>query len=163
MSLEIVEMERKYLEAARDLYQYYVANTTVTYQIHEATLADMESLLFFDTPKYRSFAALEDGAFIGYGIITRYKSREAFDNTAEITIYLAQSATGKRYGRIVVDHLESFARSQNIHVLESLISGDNVASVKLFERCGYAKCAHHHEVGFKFGRWLDLVCHEKIL
>lgn len=163
MNLEIVDMERKYLGAARDLYQYYVANTTVTYQTHETTLADMESLLFFDTPKYRSFAVLDDGSVVGYGIVTRYKSREAFDNTAEITIYLAPSATGKGYGRLVVDHLEAFARSQNLHVLEALISSDNAASVKLFERCGYMKCAHHHEVGLKFGRWLDLVCYEKIL
>lgn len=163
MSVEIVEMERKYLGEALEIYQSYVTGSTVTFQIRDATAADMESLLFFDSPKYRSFAVLENGSFAGYGIITKYKSREAFDNTAEITIYLASCATGKGYGRVVVERLESFARSQGIHVLVSQISGENDASCKLFERAGYAKCAHHHEVGFKFGRWIDLVCYEKIL
>jgi Sortase and related acyltransferases len=163
MSLEIVGMERKYLDDARAVYQWYVAHSTATFQIRDADLAEMEGLLFFELPRYRSFAVLEDGLFAGYGIITRYKSREAFDRTAEITIYLADTATGKGYGRTVITHLESFARSQGIHVLVSQISGENDASCKLFSRAGYVKCAHHHEVGFKFGRWLDLVCYEKIL
>lgn len=179
MNPEIVDMDRKYLPDALAVYEWYVENSTATFQISPASLAQMESLLFFDTPRYRSFAvlehssfeaiehssfaAVEPGSFAGYGIVTRYRSREAYDLTAEITVYLADRATGKGYGAQVVARLEDFARSQGLHVLVAQISGENVASCKLFERAGYAKCAHHHEVGLKFGRWLDLVCYEKIL
>ncbi len=163
MGMTIVEMEQKHLPEALKVYQWYVANSTATFQISDTTPAEMESLLFFENPRYRSFAVLEDGVFAGYGIVTRYKTREAFDATAEITIYLADRATGKGYGRSVAEHLEAFARSQGIHVLVAIISGENSASCKLFERCGYAKCAHYHEVGNKFGRWIDLVCYEKRL
>lgn len=161
MSLEIIEMERKYLDDALAVYQWYVSNSTATFQIRDADRAEMESLLFFDTPKYRSFAALEDGLFVGYGIVTRYRSREAFGRTAEVTVYLAERATGKGYGRLMVSRLESFAREQDVHVLLALVTGENGASRKLFERAGYSLCAHCHEVGCKFGRWLDLVCYEK--
>lgn len=163
MSLEIVDMERKYLEDARRAYQYFVTNSTATFQIRDATVEEMSQLLFFADSRYRSFAALEDGRFIGYGIVTRYKSREAYDLTAEVTVYLEPGSTGKGYGRAVVERLESFARGQGFHALVAQISGENGASVKLFERAGYAKCAHYREVGRKFGRWLDLVCYEKIL
>lgn len=163
MSMDIVEMEKRHLPEALKVYQWYVANSTATFQISDATLAEMESLLFFNNTRYRSYAVLEDGVFIGYGIITRYKTREAFDATAEITIYLAHTATGKGYGRAVVAHLEAFARTQGLHVLIALISGENTASCKLFERAGYTKCAQYHEVGNKFGRWIDLVCYEKKL
>jgi len=163
MSMEIAEMEKKHLGEALKVYQWYVTNSTATFQITDATLAEMEGLLFFDNPRYRSYAVLVDGVFAGYGIITRYKTREAYDATAEITIYLADGVTGKGYGRTVVARLEDFARSQGIHVLVAIISGENTASCKLFDRSGYAKCAHHHEVGNKFGRWIDVVCYEKIL
>jgi L-amino acid N-acyltransferase YncA len=163
MSLEILPMEKKYLSSAKDIYQWYVANTTATFQIRDADTAEMEALLFFDNDKYRSFAVFEDGVFIGYGIITQFKSREAFANTAEITVYLSPESTGKGYGRAILAHLESFSRSSGLHALVALISGENEGSCKLFARNGYAKCAHYHEVGFKFGRWIDLVCYEKLL
>lgn len=163
MGIEIGEMDRRYLAAAREVYQWYVKNSTATFQIRDADAAEMEGLLFFRDEKYRSFAALEGGTFVGYGIVTRYKAREAFDRTAEVTIYLDSRATGKGYGGAMLAHLESFARSKGFHLLVAVVSGENAASIGLFEKSGYAKCAHYHEAGFKFGRWVDLVCFEKIL
>lgn len=163
MAIEIREMERQYLAAAREVYQWYVANSTATFQIRDADVAEMEELLFFRDCKYRSFAAFERGVFIGYGIVTRYKAREAFDRTGEVTIYLAPGATGKGYGGAILARLESFALSKGFHLLVALISGENDASMRLFGKYGYSKCAHYHEAGFKFGRWVDLVCYEKIM
>jgi phosphinothricin acetyltransferase len=160
---EIVDMKREWIDSALGIYQWYVKNSTVTFQIREADAAQMEGILFLDSPKYRSFAALEDGAFAGYGIVTRFKPREAFDRTAEVTIYLARGATGKGYGKKMLAHLESFAREQNMHLLVALISGENDASCALFSRAGYSPCARYHDAGNKFGRWIDLVCYEKIL
>ncbi len=163
MSFEIVEMDKKYLGNTLEIYQWYVRNSTATFQTHEPTLSEMVGLLFFTEEKYGSFALLENGICVGYGIITQFKAREAFDRTAEITIYLAESATGKGYGGLVVAHLEGFARNHNLHMLVALVSGENTASFKLFERSGYSKCAHFHDAGNKFNRWIDLVCYEKKL
>jgi phosphinothricin acetyltransferase len=168
---EFVPMRREFLPAALEVYQHYVRHSTATFQIADADLAQMEGLLLFDDPRYRSFAVLSkatgvsagDQPFLGYGIITRFKPREAFDRTAEITVYLAAEATGRGIGPRLVDHLEAFARTAGLHVLVALISGENAASVKLFERAGYDKCAHYREVGHKFGRVLDLVSYQKIL
>jgi L-amino acid N-acyltransferase YncA len=163
MSVTITEMERKYLGDALGVYRWYVLNSTATFQIAEPSESQMESILFFDTSRYRSFALIVDGIFAGYGIVTRFKPREAFDRTAEVTLYLAQHATGKGYGPRLLAHLEDFARSREMHSLVALVTGSNVPSVALFERAQYAKCAHFHEVGFKFGQTLDLVCFEKLL
>ena len=43
------------------------------------------------------------------------------------------------------------------------IFGENVASIRLFEKLGYKKYAHYREVGEKFGRFLDIVDYQKIL
>jgi L-amino acid N-acyltransferase YncA len=42
-----------------------------------------------------------------------------------------------------------------------VISGENNASIGLFSRMGYNKCAHLKEVGLKFGRKLDIVYYQK--
>ncbi len=160
---EIVPMDERYLGDALAVYRWYVLNTTATFQIAEPTLDQMRSLLFFPLPRYRSFALLSDGAFAGYGILTRFKEREAFDRTAEVTVYLAHDLTGRGLGHLMLARLEEAARSAGLHALIALVTGNNEASRKLFLRAGYSECALYREVGFKFGLALDLVCFEKIL
>lgn len=43
------------------------------------------------------------------------------------------------------------------------IEAENAASIGLHERCGFREVARMPEVGFKFGRWLDLVLMQKLL
>lgn len=162
-NISIKEMRREWLGEAARIYQWYVDNSTATFQIAPTSEAEMEGLLFFKKDLYRSFAVFERDTFVGYGIITQFKTREAYDTTAEVTIYLDHRATGKGYGRTVVAHLEDFARQKKIHSLLAIISGENEASIKLFSRLGYTECARYIEVGRKFDRWLDVVTLGKIL
>ncbi len=161
--IDIVEMRREWLGEAARIYQWYVDNSTATFQIAPTSEAEMEGLLFFKKDRYRSFGVFEGETFVGYGIVTQFKTREAYDTTAEVTIYLDHRATGKGYGRAIVERLEAFARSQKLHSLLAIISGENEASIKLFSRLGYSECARYKEVGRKFGRWLDVVTLGKIL
>lgn len=158
---EIREMDESLIGEALEIYRWYVHNSTATFQIGEPTEEQMRSILFFKKSRYRSFALFAEGRFAGYGIVTCFKPREAYDRTAEVTIYLAHGCTGRGLGRTLLSRLEDFAREQGISVLVSLVTGENEASCKLFERSGYDRCAHFHEVGEKFGRLLDLVCFEK--
>lgn len=162
-AFEIVDMRREWLADAARVYQWYIDRSTATFQIGPTSQAEMESLLFFDSDRYRSFAALERGTFVGYGIVTQFKKREAYDTTAEVTVYLDQRATGKGYGKLMVARLEAFARERGIHSLIAIVSAENGPSCSLFLGLGYAECARYREVGRKFDRWLDVACFEKIL
>ena len=48
------------------------------------------------------------------------------------------------------------ARARNLHVVMAGITSDNAVSLRLHERLGFVEVAHIREVGYKFGRWLDL-------
>jgi phosphinothricin acetyltransferase len=66
-------------------------------------------------------------------------------------------------GSAALSFIESRAREREFHNLLAIICGENIASIRLFEKHGYTQCAHYHEVGKKFGRWLDVVSFEKLL
>ena len=127
------------------------------------SLDDMRKLVFFTNPKYKTFVMLEKQRLCGYVLLTRYKSREAYDGTAEVTIYLHLDTLGKGLGSLALTSIEEIARQQQFHVLIGIICGENSRSINLFEKHGYTKCAHYREVGKKFGRWLDVVDYQKIL
>lgn len=103
------------------------------------------------------------GQICGYVTLGQHKSRDAYDTTGEIGLYLRPEYTGKGIGSIAVKHIEEFAAKNGFHALIATITAENEQSIRLFEKNGYVKCAHYREVGIKFGRWLDVVAYEKIL
>ncbi|PHV69219.1 GNAT family N-acetyltransferase [Sporanaerobium hydrogeniformans] len=151
------------IESVREIYLYYIQNSTATFHKRDISYQEMKELVIFNNPKYESYTIYYEGELCGYVILTQYKVREAFDQSAEITIYLKQGFEGKGIGTQAVNFIEDRARTKDLHVLLALVCGENTGSMALFEKMGYVKCAHYKEVGYKFGRWLDLVGYEKII
>lgn len=160
---EIEEITAAHLPVVLDIYNYYVQNTTATFHAKPLTSEQMHELVFFDHPVYRTFIIKEGTEICGYTLITQHKKREAYDGTAEVTIYLKPGFIGKGIGTYAIRHIEDYARKKELHVLVATICGQNENSIRLFERNGYEKCAHYREVGMKFGQWLDVVAYQKIL
>lgn len=163
MNYILNELKEEDLPQVADIYNYYVANTTATYHIKPLTIQDMKKIVLFDNPRYRSFVIRKSNIIIGYIILTQHQIREAFKNTAEISIYLNNLFTGKGIGSLCLKYIEDYAKTQGFHVLVATICGENKGSIHLVEKNGYEKCAHYKEVGKKFGRWLDLVAYQKII
>lgn len=163
MNLIFQKMEEQYLSEVRDIYNFYVRNSTATFQIEELTLSQMRELVFFNDPKYQAYVIMADEVLCGYVILTQFKKREAYDETAELTIYLKQEYTGRGIGSRAVSFIEKVAAERNIHVLIASISGENTSSISLFEKQGYIKCGHFKEAGRKFGRRIDVVYYQKII
>jgi Sortase and related acyltransferases len=159
----IKELTETDLQEVTDIYNHYVLNTTATFHGHALTAAEMREIVFFENPKYKTFTIKHDQHLIGYLIITQHKKREAYDGTAEVTIYLKPGFTGKGLGTYTLKFAEAIAVKSGIHVLVATICGENAQSISLFEKNGYVKCAHYKEVGKKFGQWLDVVAFQKII
>ena len=96
-------------------------------------------------------------------MLFRSKNREAYDTTAEVTIYLKHDCIGKGIGSAALTYIEDYAMDKNFHVLIATITGENEQSIRTFDKNGYEKCAHYKQVGKKFDRWLDVVAYQKIL
>jgi L-amino acid N-acyltransferase YncA len=67
----------------------------------------------------------------------------------------------KGIGKRILLHLEDVAVAKGLKNLLGVITGDNTASIALFESAGYVKCAHYKNVGEKFNKVLDVVAYQK--
>ena len=147
----------------RDIYDYYIRNTTATFHSEPITAGELKEFLFIGNPKYPSFLIQEGDMVIGYCFLTRYKNRQAYDRTAEVSIYLRPEFTGKGIGAAALKVLEDAAGKSGIRVIIGTLCGENHASIRLMEKCGYERCAHIRNAGEKFGKVLDVVMYEKEL
>lgn len=157
------EMREEDLDQVLQIYTYYVLNSTATFHERPLTREEMREIVFFDSEKYKTFVVCQKEEIGGYVLITQHKKREAYDGTAEVTIYLKPELAGKGIGSRAIKHIEDYAKTQPLHVLVATICGENEESIRLFAQNGYSKCAHYKEVGQKFGQLLDVVAYQKII
>jgi len=155
----------KHLSAATELYNHYVAESTATFYLEPLSEQEFRKTVFHEDTRCKSFAVMdsESGAFAGYCSIGLFRPRAGYRLTGEITIYFRPEYTGKGLGKLAIEHVEAHARKEGFHAVIASVCGENTPSIKLFERCGYQRVAHMKEVGWKFGRFLDVVYLEKIL
>lgn len=163
MNIQFEPLGHSQLPAIAGIYNWYVANSTATFHTEPVTPENMLEFLYIDHPRYKSFVIKSNGELAGYCFLTYHKKRQAYDRTAEVTIYLHPDFRGRGIGQQALGHLEKVAHSVNLCNLIGVISGDNLGSIRAFENAGYVKCAHFRNVGEKFGAVLDVVAYQKEL
>jgi L-amino acid N-acyltransferase YncA len=151
----------KNLAAIIEIYNHYILNSTATFHSEILSKKDLEEFLYVSHPKYPSFLIKDNNEIIGYCFITQYKKRQAYNRSAELSIYLKPEFTGKGIGPVALNHLEAVAKKAGIHMLVGTLCEENHASIRLMEKSGYSKCAHLKNIGEKFGKILDVVIYQK--
>lgn len=161
--IELRELKESDLAIVKEIYDYYILNSTATFHTQAISFDELKEFMYVGDAKYKAFLILFEGVVCGYCYFAPYKKRQAYAKTAEVTLYLKADSGGKGIGSYVLSLLETIALDNGINNLLGIITGENVNSIKLFERCGYNKCGHFVEVGEKFGRLLDVLAYQKIL
>lgn len=147
----------------KEIYDWYINNSTTTFHTEPIKIEELREYIYIDHPTYQSYMIHFDEEIVGYCLLTNFKKRQAYDRTAEATIYLHPDVQRKGIGMKALKFLEEKAKETNIKNLLGVITSENQGSITLFEKVGYTKCAHFKNVGEKFGRVLDVVAYQKEL
>jgi phosphinothricin acetyltransferase len=149
------------LPALLDIYNYYVRETPVTFDIEPRTLAQRQVWLdgFAAAGRYQCFVAVQDGRVIGWASSHRYNERAAYDTTVASSIYLARDALGQGVGRRLYATLFDALKAEDIHRVFGGITLPNEASVRLHLAFGFQSVGIYREVGRKFGRFWDVAAY----
>ncbi len=100
-------------------------------------------------------AQSRDGV-IGFAYASAWKGRCAYRYSVESTVYLEPGAAGRGLGTALYSALLERLRELGCHAVIGGIALPNEPSVALHEKLGMRKVAHFAQVGFKFGRWVDV-------
>src|SRR5258708_3779454 len=147
-----------------DIYNDVIVNTTAVYSEKPHTL-QMRKDWYLDRVNngFPVFVAEMDGNITGFCSFGHFRAWPCYRYTAELSLYVDGSYRGNGISKIMLQALIDRAVEMNIHALLAGISADNQISINLHRSFGFAEVAHFKEVGYKFGRWLDLKFLELIL
>ncbi|HRD75365.1 MAG TPA: N-acetyltransferase family protein [Hyphomicrobiaceae bacterium] len=105
-------------------------------------------------------AAIDDatGALLGYAYISAYRTRPAYGNSVENSVYVSDKAKRRGVGRLLLAALLERATALGFRQMIAVIGDSaNMPSIGLHRALGFTFCGTIHSVGYKHGRWLDSV------
>jgi L-amino acid N-acyltransferase len=146
------------------IYNEVIRNSTAVYTEEELTPARGES--WFDAKMGQGFpliVARDASGIAGFGTFGDFRAWPCYRHSVEHSVHVRSDRRGKGVGRALIRELLARATASSKHVMIAGIDADNAVSIGLHRSLGFASVGHFHEVGFKFGRWLDLVFMECIL
>ena len=139
------------------IYNDIILHTTAVYDYKPHTL-EMRKSWYASKLKdnYPVFVAVEDDKIVGFSSIGPFRAWAAYKYSVENSVYVATEHRGRGIGKILLPPLITAAIEKNLHVILAGIDASNDASINLHMHFGFREVAHFREVGYKFGRWLDL-------
>jgi len=144
-------------EAINAIYNHYVRTSAATFQVEEETKEEREEELR-SRPNELPLIVLEaDGEVVGWGTLSPFKSRCAYRDTIEISIYVRHNCHRRGYGRTIVQDLVERARAAGYHTILAASCEESVGSIGLLKSLGFAQVGRLRQVGSKFGRRLDVI------
>jgi len=151
------------LPALLDIYNHYVRETAITFDIEPRTLAQRQAWFdgFSAQGRYQCFVAVRDGRAVGWASSHPYNERAAYETTVASSIYLAPGVTGQGLGRRLYAALFDALAGEDIHRIFGGITLPNAPSVRLHQSFGFAPIGVYQEVGRKFGRYWDVAAYLK--
>lgn len=159
MSLRLRDAIEADLPAITALYALEVEGGTATF---ETTPPDVEEMT-------RRFVAVRghalpwlvsevDGRFAGYAYLSPFRPRPAYRYGVEVSIYVDAHARRRGAGRALLEALIARTRDRGLrHLIGAISDSDtSAASIALHRALGFRNAGAYRQVGWKFGRWLDV-------
>ena len=144
------------LPAVRTIYNHYVHTSTCTFQLDPDTEA--ERLVWFRsrTDRYPVTVAELGGEVVAWASLSAWKDRAAYDATAEASVYVRSDRQHRGIGRRLLADLLDRARELGYRVVIGGACTEHPASIALQASLGFVPVGTFRDVGYKFGRWLNV-------
>ena len=141
-----------------EIYNEVIATSTAVYSDQPVTLADRTDWWRARTAQgYPVLVACDPSGVLGFSTFGDFRAWPGYRYTIEHTVHVRADRRGQGVGRRLVEALFPRAAALGKHMMIAGVDAANEASIRFHERLGFVRAAHLREVGYKFGRWLDLV------
>ena len=151
------------LTSVREIYNHYVHTSTCTFQLDPDTATEREAWFANRDSAHPVVVIEEAGAVIGWAALSAWKERAAYARSVEASVYVHPDHHRRGLGRALLLDLIARARDLGHHVVIGGACTEHPASIALQEAVGFERVAWFREVGYKFGRWLDVIYLQLIL
>lgn len=162
MSLTIRRASIKDLETIKDIYNEAILTTDATFDTEPKTVAEQRSWFKEHGKRNPIVVAVMDGMICGWASLSKWSNRCAYDDTAEISVYVKKEYHNRGIGKSLMINVLDEGEKVGLHTVISRITDGNAVSIRLHEELGFQHIGIMKEVGKKFDKMLDVCMMQKI-
>lgn len=97
----------------------------------------------------------------GWAALSPVSRRECYRGVAEVSIYVAEGLHGRGIGLALLQELVAASEVHGIWTLQASTFPENVASLRIQERCGFRVVGRRERIAQHAGAWRDTVLTER--
>jgi len=152
------------LQGILDIYNDAIINTTAVYNYKPHTL-EMRKVWFNEKVEkgIPVFVADDNGQVVGFASYGAFRAWAAYKYSVEHSVYVHTAFRRKGIAKQLMLTLIESVNQKEIHTMIAGIDADNAISIHLHKQLGFEEAGHFKQVGYKFGKWLDLIFMQLIL
>jgi len=150
------------INAITNIYNEAITQTVSTFDTTEKTQEKMKQWFDGHGSQYPLLVAEQDNNVVGWAALSKYSAKRAYAQTAELSLYVYQNHQGKGIGKQLMNAILKAGKYSGLHAALARITEGNEISVHLHESFGFTHVGTLKEVGWKFGKHLDVHVMEKI-
>lgn len=146
-----------------EIYSPYIKNTVITFETEVPTVAEFAARIETIKSAYPYLVCEMDGKVVGYAYASKHRERAAYRYSVDVSIYINQEYHGKGIGKALYRSLFEALQAYEYYTAFASITLPNEKSMGLHKAFGFKEVGIYHNVGYKDGRWLDVIWLEKQL
>ena len=151
--------------AILDILNDAIVHSTALYDYQPRQMQNM--VTWFEAKRAGHFPVIgienAQGTLLAFGSYGSFRAFPAYKYTVEHSVYVHKDHRGHGLGAHIMQALMAAAKEQDLHAMVGAIDASNAGSIALHERLGFKHVGTLPQVGFKFGRWLDLAFYQLLL
>ncbi|MGC9270652.1 N-acetyltransferase family protein [Acidiphilium sp.] len=153
------------LPECQAIYAHHVLEGTGTFEEIPPSLEEMTGRYHAITVAGRSWLVAEGATgLLGFAYFDQYRARSAYRFTAEDSVYVREDVRGQGVGKALVSRLLADAAALGLRQMLAVIGdSENIGSIGVHASLGFQRVGTLRDVGFKFGRWLDVIIMQRSL
>jgi phosphinothricin acetyltransferase len=154
----IREVEPADMAAVAAIYGHHVLTGFGTFEEMPPTAEDLAGRVAAVRALGLPYLVAEENGVVGFAYASAFRPRAAYRFTAEDSVYVRRDAAGRGVGRALLAEVIERCAALGLRQLMAIIGDSgNEASIGLHRSLGFTQLGVGRRVGFKRGRWLDIV------
>lgn len=141
------------------IWNHYIRVSVATFNAQEKSVQEVADSIAGNP----GFWVARSNQVIGFATYFQFRGGVGYARTMEHTVQIAPDGCGSGTGRALMAALLDHAKQAGAHSMFAGVSAENDEGVRFHDRLGFETVARLPEVGFKFGRWMDLILMQKRL
>jgi phosphinothricin acetyltransferase len=145
------------------IYRPFVTESAVSFELEVPSSTEMADRIQHTLIRTPWLVCHNQGLVAGYAYATAHRERKAYQWSVEVSAYVEPDTRRAGIARALYSRLFEILSLQGYFNAFAGITLPNAASQRFHEALGFSMIGVYHNIGFKLGRWHDVVWYERAL